>query len=271
MNERLGSRDDARKVVVYCGSADEHHYVTGALQGVQGVRVYRRWQDIIATIARSDCGIVAIRHIYDDQIGAYLDLIRHRAPDTPIIVATSKDLRNVESALRLGVDQIVWIEEPGRKLDTAIMHVCERSFLLTVARNAQMALHLPAPMRDVIAAYCRARIPLRSLQRAADVSGAGRVSIWRAWRSSTKELTPKTFQDWILLLHAATHRASGASWEGVAQTLRVDADTLNRVARRFLGAKISNVGHGTLEAVQIEFCSRVLSALGIRAPRNRMR
>jgi hypothetical protein len=114
---------------------------------------------------------------------------------------------------------------------------------------------------------CRSRVPLRSVHQLCALTGVSRSSLCESWRRAAPcGQTPKSFLDWLTLLRAASRKVSGTTWGAIAVQLRLDSDTLSRIAVRRVGLPLSEISASSIEALREEFRISALTPLGIRAP-----
>lgn len=241
--------------------------LSSAVRHIGRPEIFSDWSSFEGTVAGADCAVVVIPWLDGPAEISRVERIRRRAPDVPVIVATSKALETTRRAVELGFTSAVWISDIERQLPMAVRFAIECAYLRRVAANAERAPQLPMAVRGAVAGACRSRTPIRAIDDLAALAGVHRSVLMAAWqRKAQPGLTPKRLLDWVLLLHAVGRKTSAASWESIAAGLRVSEDTLSRVAHRLLGMHLGQLNATTIGQVRGGFACDVLTPLGIRAP-----
>ncbi len=243
-----------------------------ALAGHFTIRATDQWSDVEVEAAASACVVAVAPRLRLPDIGEHLETVRTHAPETLIVVVTTRTAENAEAIPSIPVDAVVWETAVREQLLPAVVRVVEHSYLAVVARNALREGTLAHEVRIAIAAACRSHAPPYSVERLAMACGVPRSTLNAAWRKAgAPRLTPKLFLRWIRLLHAVAGKTAQRSWESIAAELHADVDTLARDATRVADLHLRDLSVETIDLVREKFEDSVLRPLGIPAPPARMR
>ncbi len=260
------------KVLVFCTSAPMERVIRESLAGQFTIRSTDKWSDVEAEAAASACVVAVVPRLRPPDIGEHLEAVRTHAPETLIVVVTTRTAENAEAILRIPVDAVVWETAVREQLLPAVVRVLEHSYLAVVARNALREGTFAHEVRIAIAAACRSHAPPYSVERSAMACGVPRSTLNAAWRKAgAPRLSPKLYLRWIRLLQAVAWKTAQRSWESIAAELHVDVDTLARDATKVAGLHLRDLSVETIGLLREKFEDSVLRPLGIPAPPAKMR
>ncbi len=243
-----------------------------ALAGHFTIRATDQWSDVEVEASASACIVVVVPGLRHPDVRYHLESVRTSAPDTPMVVVTTKDAENAQAIAGMPVDEVVWETTIRDQLRPAVLRVLEQSYLAVVARNVLRQVSLGRDVRLAIAAACRSHPPLQSVDRLAMVCGVPRSTLNAAWsKAAPPTLTPKLFLRWVRLLRAVAGKTAHRSWESIAAELQVDVDTLARDATHVAGLHLRDLSVATIDLLREIFEDSVLRPLGIPAPPAKMR
>jgi hypothetical protein len=165
MNSReLPRRAVPRATIAICtGTPAERAHAEGTFRNLESesrLHACVNWQEFAAAVEEAASLVVVIPWLGDSAATRHLRGIKRRAPDTPLVVVTSKDAENARMALDLGISDLVWLSELRQQLPRAIDRARQRSYLRRVAGNVEQAIQMPPPLRNAIAAACSGAAPL---------------------------------------------------------------------------------------------------------------
>ena len=266
MSPSSGGSYEMREVVALIAGEDVERRIREALRSVVHVTSHEKWSDFEEAAGRPDCAIVPVLRI-ETETADRLREIERMLPGTPVVLVIAEGLEQRLRAVDAVVGEVVLLSHVSRGLPAVVARAIERTYLRRVARKAEGSKTVPPIMAAAIAAACRSRSPVQSLDDLVVLVGWSRSALARVWQTTAPpSITPKVFLDWLLLLRALAWKTRRRSWESIAEDLRVDKGTLAHVARRLMHRHLTDLGAASLGVVRQQFARVVLIPLGIGAP-----
>lgn len=231
------------------------------------VRVTTDWDSFETCAANAACLVVVQRWLADGGTVERLISLRHHLPMHPLVLATSKDAENARGFRALLAEEVVWLHEIDQTLWPAVRHARSRGYRYALAQRIETNERLAPPLREALALALSAEQPFHSLDALASAVGRCRGTMWYHWRHATGggegSPRPEDFLDWVLLIHALSHRTHDRGWSGIAAELGVHEHTLARLAKRLLGLTMRELASTTPELLVERFTRDVLVKLGV--------
>ncbi len=257
-----------RAVVALKVRDDIDRLVREALRSEAAVSSYGIWDEFQRAAARADCAIMPIVQ-FEPELTYHMRELEQAAPDIPLVFIIREGLESLTPAVGLesGAAELLSLNAVATGLPAAMARALERTWLRRVARNAERTNKVSPILANAIAAACRSRRPVRTLDDLAALVGRSRSDLARRWHATIpKGVTPKVFLDWVILLRAVGQKTRWRSWEAAADELGVNEARLRSAATRLMRRRLTELDAASLAVVRAEFDRVVLIPLGIDAP-----
>jgi hypothetical protein len=159
-----------------------------------------------------------------------------------MVLITTREADNVRRAQKAGIDEIVWISEIECELGAAFRRVQCQTSLLSLAEVVKQNKNLSPELKHALGCLFEAKQPVRTICELANLAGCHRTTLWRHWNDlNCARLRLQDVIDWTLLVHAISLKRPYRKWSAVSEALQLHQHTLNRIAQRRIGARLSAV------------------------------
>lgn len=240
--------------------AERAALAAGESRDTETVRAWTRLRKIFPRAEQ----VVVVAPRPSADLFARIRALSRRDPDVPFVIVTRPDPEALRWLKGVDVAEVVWIDELDAGLPLALQRIVAEPYFRELGVDFSESPRLSPVLGRALARAVRRRPPFPSVRALAAAVDRDRRTIWHHWRDAVgqrRDLTPKGFLDWILLLRAAVGGAVTTPWRLIARDLGIHARTLRRTAGRRLDVSLRGLRALGLDGVRGQFRRKVREPL----------
>lgn len=213
--------------------------------------------------------VIVLPWLFEGKVRALVVALAAYHSSAAVVLVTTRDPDNARLARDLPIHELIWLCDIETELGAAVHRAGQRRRIEHFASQFEVAANIPLVLRRALALALRTSGSCMRVQDLAVMLGCDRRLLWRVWNRTYGPEARFRLEDvlgWVLLLRAASLKASGCGWSDIATELDVHQHTLGRLSQRLAGLTLRDLAEGGEAPLWALFESRVAQTLlGARA------